>query len=62
MIKTSKLIKIYVEQLIKNANTKNDFQEACYYLFETLSKKYDFDTTQNILETIEKEYNLKLEY
>lgn len=62
MIKTSKLIKIYVEQLIKKANTKENFQEACYYLYETLTKKYGFDKAQAILETIENEYNLILEY
>lgn len=62
MSKTSKLIKIYVEQLIKNANTKENFQEACYYLYETLTKKYGFDKAQAILEAIEKKYNIILEY
>ena len=62
MIKTSKLIKIYVEQLIKKANTKDDFQEACYFIYETLTKKYGFDKAQAVLEYIEEEYNIKLEY
>lgn len=62
MFKTSTLIKIYVEELIKKANTKDDFQEACYHLFETLTKKYSFDKVQAILETIENEYDIELEY
>lgn len=62
MIKTSKLIKIYVENLIKKANTKNDFQEACFFIYDTLTKKYGFDKAQAILEIIENEYNITLEY
>ena len=62
MFKTSTLIKIYVEQLIKKANTKDDFQEACYFIYESLTKKYGFDKAQAILEIIENEYNITLEY
>ena len=57
-----KISKIYIEQLIKNANNKKDFQEACYFIYETLTKKYGFDKAQAILEMIEQEYDTILEY
>lgn len=62
MIKTSKIIKIYVEQLIKKANNKKDYKEACYFIYDNLIKKYGWDKAQAVLEYIEKQYNIALEF
>lgn len=61
-MKVSKIIKIYVELLIKNINNKKDYKEYCFYLYENLLKDYGWDKTQEILDCIEQTYKIKLEY
>ena len=62
MIKTNKTIRFYIERLIKKANNKNDYKEACYYFYEVIINKYGWDKAQAIFEIIEKEYNVTLDY
>lgn len=62
MIKTSKIIRLYVEHLLINADNKEDYKEDCYYLYDILLNKYGWDKTQEFLEMVEQEYNIALEY
>ena len=50
-----------IKELIKRANKKENYQEACFYIHEQL-KKYNFDTREKIINIIEKKYNCKLMY
>ncbi len=51
-----------LSKIIDSANTKNNFQEACYFIYETIINQYGWDKAQAIFETIEQKYDIKLEY
>lgn len=62
-IKVSNKIEKIINRIINEANEKNNFQEACFFIISELEKICpDREKREMIIEFIEKEYNTELSY
>lgn len=56
-------LKSKIKNIIKQANTKKDYQQACYFIHDELNKlNLSWDYIELIKDLINKEYNTNLLY
>ena len=56
-------LKNKIKNIINQANTKKDYQQACYYIHDELQKmNLSWDFIELIKDKINKEYNTNLLY
>ena len=56
-------LKSKIKNIIKQANTKKDYQQACYYIHDEINKmNLSWDYIELLKDLINKEYNTKLLY